>query len=106
MIPSDAAIRWTMKGSSPNLAASSQVAEVDRKTDKPKGARARLMHFVEHCHGDDQLQCPIPDELAGAAEASPAQPRRRAGIGAEESAETRNEDIALEARADELCCAA
>ncbi len=43
------------------------LAEIDRKIVELNGMRGALGHLVARCHGDDRPDCPIIDDLAGAA---------------------------------------
>lgn len=42
-----------------------RIEEIDRKIGKLKSLRDTLNHLAEACHGDEQPECPILDDLAG-----------------------------------------
>lgn len=44
-----------------------KLGEIDRKIAELAELREALRHLVEHCHGDARPECPILDDLAGAA---------------------------------------
>lgn len=50
-----------------------KLGEIDRKIAELAELREALRHLVEHCHGDTRPECPILDDLAGAAGAQTAQ---------------------------------
>lgn len=45
-----------------------QLAVIERKIAGLQAMRATLRDLVERCHGDERPECPILDDLAGAAE--------------------------------------
>lgn len=47
--------------------ADKHVKELDRKIAEMQAMRRTLVNLVEHCHGDDRPDCPILEDLAGAA---------------------------------------
>ncbi|WP_459614200.1 Cu(I)-responsive transcriptional regulator [Bordetella sp. 2513F-2] len=51
------------------------VAGLERKAAELQQMAATLRHLARHCHGDDRPDCPIIEELGGAAEP----PREPAG---------------------------
>jgi Cu(I)-responsive transcriptional regulator len=46
----------------------SHIAELDARIAALKSMRRTLAHLAERCDGDDRPDCPIIDDLAGAAE--------------------------------------
>lgn len=56
--------------------AEAKLGEIDRKIAELAVLREALRHLVEHCHGDSRPECPILDDLAGAAGAKSAQTSR------------------------------
>lgn len=44
-----------------------KVEEIDRKIAELNGLRATLSKLARNCHGDNRPECPIIDDLAGAA---------------------------------------
>jgi Cu(I)-responsive transcriptional regulator len=46
------------------------IAELDQKIEELQGMRRTLERLVHDCHGDDRPDCPILDDLAGAAPAT------------------------------------
>jgi MerR family transcriptional regulator, copper efflux regulator len=46
--------------------AEGKLIEIDRKIAELVGLRKTLQQLVHNCHGDEQPECPILDELAGA----------------------------------------
>ncbi len=48
--------------------AQEHIAELDRKIDELQSMRRTLEQLVAHCHGDHRPECPILDDLAGAAD--------------------------------------
>ncbi|PIP97046.1 MAG: Cu(I)-responsive transcriptional regulator [Rhodobacterales bacterium CG18_big_fil_WC_8_21_14_2_50_71_9] len=48
--------------------AAAHLAEIDRKIAGLQAMRATLGALVRRCHGDDRPECPILDDLAGAAQ--------------------------------------
>ncbi|RUM97383.1 Cu(I)-responsive transcriptional regulator [Pseudaminobacter arsenicus] len=53
--------------------AEAKLGEIDRKISELAALREALRHLVEHCHGDARPECPILDDLAGAAGAKSVQ---------------------------------
>ena len=49
--------------------AAKHIAELDARIAELQGMRRTLEHLVHCCHGDDRPDCPILDDLAGAARA-------------------------------------
>ena len=49
--------------------ATKHIAELDARIAELQGMRRSLEHLVHCCHGDDRPDCPILDDLAGAAKA-------------------------------------
>lgn len=49
--------------------ATKHIAELDARIAELQGMRRTLEHLVHCCHGDDRPDCPILDDLAGAAKA-------------------------------------
>jgi MerR family copper efflux transcriptional regulator len=47
--------------------AQNHVAGIDRKITGLQGMRDTLTHLIERCHGDERPDCPILEDLAGAA---------------------------------------
>ena len=47
--------------------AQSHIAELDGKIKELQAMRRTLEQLVQHCHGDHRPECPILDDLAGAA---------------------------------------
>ncbi len=47
--------------------AESHVAQIDHKIAELQAMRDTLVHLVQRCHGDDRPDCPILEDLAGAA---------------------------------------
>ena len=45
--------------------AEAHLAEIDRKIRELNGMRKTLAHLIHACHGDDQPDCPILNDLAG-----------------------------------------
>jgi MerR family copper efflux transcriptional regulator len=41
-----------------------RIEDIDRKMAALAGMRATLVQLAEHCHGDEQPECPILDDLA------------------------------------------
>jgi Cu(I)-responsive transcriptional regulator len=46
-----------------------RIAEIDRRLAALVAMRRTLQHLADRCHGDDRPDCPILDDLAGAADA-------------------------------------
>ncbi len=51
--------------------AKANLAQIDMKIGELQAMRHTLVHLIDSCHGDDRPDCPILDDLAGAAWASP-----------------------------------
>jgi Cu(I)-responsive transcriptional regulator len=49
--------------------ATRHIAELDARIAELQGMRRTLEHLVHCCHGDERPDCPILDDLAGAARA-------------------------------------
>jgi len=49
--------------------AAKHMADLDARIAELQGMRRALQHLVHCCHGDDRPDCPILDDLAGAARA-------------------------------------
>ena len=47
--------------------AQSHIAELNEKIKELQAMRRTLEQLVQHCHGDHRPECPILDDLAGAA---------------------------------------
>ena len=47
--------------------AQSHIAELDEKIKELQAMRRTLEQLVQHCHGDHRPECPILDDLSGAA---------------------------------------
>lgn len=47
--------------------AQAHIAELDQKINELQAMRRTLVDLVHHCHGDHRPECPILDDLAGAA---------------------------------------
>lgn len=47
--------------------ASRHLERIERKIAELESIRSTLAHLVDHCRGDDRPDCPILDDLAGAA---------------------------------------
>jgi Cu(I)-responsive transcriptional regulator len=47
--------------------AEERIAAIDEKIRQLEGLRATLADLARHCHGDERPDCPILDDLAGAA---------------------------------------
>ena len=48
--------------------AQQHIAELDQKIAELQAMRRTLHQLVQHCHGDRRPECPILDDLAGAAQ--------------------------------------
>ena len=48
--------------------AEEHLARIERKLAALQGMRSTLAHLIERCQGDERPECPILDDLAGAAD--------------------------------------
>ncbi|MEQ8308348.1 MAG: Cu(I)-responsive transcriptional regulator [Hoeflea sp.] len=48
--------------------ATDKIREIDRKLMELQSLRDTLKMLADHCHGDERPDCPIIDEIAGAAQ--------------------------------------
>lgn len=62
--------------------AQAHLQELDAKLQELQAMKATLAHLVDHCHGDDQPDCPIVENLADEQRPIPdATPHRFRGSG-------------------------
>ena len=59
--------------------AEAHIQELEKKAQELLAMKSTLQHLVECCRGDERPECPILDELASDAAASPATVSKRGG---------------------------